>query len=242
MFSMNRRHFLAHVAGASGVLLPGMHFVQSLLGAEDKLKKENKSLIIFWMGGGPTQMDTWDLKPGSKNDAGMKEMETAVPGIKIAEVFPTVASQMKNLVLVRSLVTNEGSHDRGTQLMNTGRIPSPIVQWPSIGAVTAAQSGNKDSALPGFIGVGGTAQRIGPGFLGMNFAPFSVQNAGQPPANIAPPSSACSTPSRTASTTTSTRTSAAPTRQRKRPATPWPAPARRTPPSTRRASTSPSRR
>ena len=43
---------------------------------------------------------------------------------------------------------------------------------------------SKDLPLPGFIGVGGTAQRIGPGFLGMMYAPFTVQNPGQPPANI----------------------------------------------------------
>ena len=61
---MNRRHFLQHVAGASALALPGIEFMQSLRAAEDKLKRDNKSLIIFWMGGGPTHMDTWDLKPG----------------------------------------------------------------------------------------------------------------------------------------------------------------------------------
>jgi hypothetical protein len=53
--------------------------------------------------------------------------------------------------------------------------------------VASQQLASKDLALPGFIGVGGTAQRIGPGFLGMAYAPFTVQNAGQPPANIAAP-------------------------------------------------------
>jgi len=68
-------------------------------------------------------------------------------------------------------------------------MPSPVVQYPAIGAVASALLTDKDLPLPGFIGIGGTAQRIGPGFLGMINAPFTVQNAGQPPQNIKPPAS-----------------------------------------------------
>src|SRR5438067_10174354 len=71
--------------------------------------------------------------------------------------------------------------------MNIVRQHSPFVQFPAIGAVASSLFTSKDAPLPGFIGVGGTAQRIGPGFLGMTYAPFTVQNAGQPPANIKAP-------------------------------------------------------
>ncbi len=184
---MNRRHFLSHAAGAAALALPSFSFIQGLRSAEDKLKKENKSLIIFWMGGGPSHMDLWDLKPGAATGGEFKPIQTAADGVEISEVLPTVASQFKNLAIVRSLVTNEGSHERGTQLMNTGRPPNPVVQYPALGSLASSLLTDKDLPLPGFIGVGGTAQRIGPGFLGMNFAPFSVQNAGQPPANIGAP-------------------------------------------------------
>jgi hypothetical protein len=73
--------------------------------------------------------------------------------------------------------------------MNTGRPPSPIVQYPAIGSVVSQQLTAKDLDLPGFISVGGTGQRIGPGFLGMTYAPFTVNNPGQPPANMRPPDS-----------------------------------------------------
>src|SRR5262249_27511550 len=116
-----------------------------------------------------------------------KPIKTPVSGIEISEILPTVASQFKHLSIVRSLVTNEGSHERGTVLMNTGKQPSPIVQYPALGATTSSLLTDKNLPLPGFIGVGGTAQRIGPGFLGMNYAPFTVQNAGQPPENIKSP-------------------------------------------------------
>ncbi len=184
---MDRRHFLKHVAGASALVLPGVQFLQTLRAAEPILKKENKSLIILWMGGGPTQMETWDPKPGTKTGGEFKEIATAVSGIKISEVLPDVAKQMKHLAVIRSLVTNEGSHDRGTRLMNTGRPPSPIVPYPAMGAVVSSLTGKKDLALPGFIGVGGTASSVGPGFLGMSYAPFTVQDPGRPPANISPP-------------------------------------------------------
>src|SRR5947208_145648 len=184
---MNRRHFMQHVAGFSALAVPSMQFLQGLRAAEQKLKKANKSLIIFWMGGGPSHMDLWDLKPEASTAGDFKPIKTKVPGVEISEVLPTVAQQMDKLTIIRSLVTNEGSHERGTVLMNTGRQPSPVVQYPAMGSVASAQLTPKDLPLPGFIGIGGTAQRIGPGFLGMMYAPFTVQNAGQPPANIKAP-------------------------------------------------------
>jgi Protein of unknown function (DUF1501) len=184
---MNRRHFLKHVAAASALAVPGMQFWQDLQAVAPKLKKNNKSLIILWMGGGPSHMDLWDLKPGEQTAGEFKPLKTSVSGIEISELLPTVAGQFKHLSIVRSLVTNEGSHERGTVLMNTGRQPNPVVQYPALGATASSLLTPKDLPLPGFIGIGGTAQRIGAGFLGMMFAPFTVQNAGQPPQNIKAP-------------------------------------------------------
>src|SRR5580692_8155210 len=125
---MNRRHFLSHVAGASALALPSLGFIQNLRAQATQLKKENKSLIIFWMNGGPSHMDLWDLKPGSPNGGEFKPIKTSAPGVDISDVLPEVAKQFKHLSLIRSLVTNEGSHERGTTLMNTGRAPNPVVQ------------------------------------------------------------------------------------------------------------------
>jgi Protein of unknown function (DUF1501) len=184
---MNRRHFLKHVAGASALALSGFQFIQGLRAAESQLRKANKSLIILWMGGGPSTIDLWDLKPGEQTGGEFKPIQTPVAGIAISEILPKVARQFKNLYLIRALVTNEGSHERGTTLMNTGRVPNPVVQYPALGAVASSLLTPKDLPLPGFIGIGGTAQRVGPGFLGMMYAPFTVQNPAQPPANIKAP-------------------------------------------------------
>jgi hypothetical protein len=184
---MNRRHFLAHVAGMSALTLPTFQFLQGLHAAEPKLKKDNKSIIFLWMGGGPSHLDTWDPKPDDPNGGEFKPIKTAADGVMISEVLPTVAKEFTNLSIIRSLNSNEADHRRGTVKMNTGRMPSPVVQYPHMGAVASSQLTSKDLALPGFIGVGGTATSIGPGFLGSLFAPFTVQNAGQPPQNIKPP-------------------------------------------------------
>jgi hypothetical protein len=186
---MNRRHFLQHAAGMSALALPGLGFYTGLRAAETTLKKANKSLIIFWMGGGPSHMDLWDLKPGESTGGEFKPIKTSASGVEISEVLPTVAKQMQHLAIVRSLNSGEADHRRGTVKMNTGRAPSPIVNYPAVGSILSSQLTSKDAALPGFIGIGGTAQSIGPGFLGSLYSPFTVQNPGQPPENIRLPNS-----------------------------------------------------
>ena len=80
---MNRRHFMQHVAGFSALAVPSMQFLQGLRAAEQKLKKANKSLIIFWMGGGPSHMDLWDLKPEASTAGDFKPIKTKVPGVVV---------------------------------------------------------------------------------------------------------------------------------------------------------------
>jgi len=137
--NMNRRHFMQHVAGASALAGPSIGFIRSLKAAEENLKKQGKSLVIFWMGGGPSHMDLWDLKPGAQTGGEFKPIKTNASGIEISEVLPTIAQNFKNLSIIRSLVTNEGSHERGTSLMNTGRVPNPVVQYPTLGSLASSQ-------------------------------------------------------------------------------------------------------
>src|SRR5262249_40931704 len=151
---MNRRHFLTHLAGLTTMSLPAVQFVANLRASAPELKKQGKSLIILWMGGGPSHMDLWDLKPGQPTGGEFKSIKTAANGIEISELLPSVAKQMQHLSIVRSLNSNEADHDRGTRKMNIGRTPSPIVQYPSIGSVASSLLTSKDLALPGFIGIG----------------------------------------------------------------------------------------
>jgi hypothetical protein len=181
----NRRHFLKHMAGLSLMALPAFRFLQGIQAFATELKKDNKSLIILWMSGGPPTIDLWDMKPGQQTGGEFKPKPTSAPGIEISELMPNIAAQMKHLSIIRSLSTTEGDHQRGRVLMHTAYSPSPIVNYPSMGSLVSSQLTPKELALPGFISIGRPAD--GPGFLGMNYAPFTVQNAGQPPENIKQP-------------------------------------------------------
>ncbi|QEL20973.1 DUF1501 domain-containing protein [Limnoglobus roseus] len=187
----DRRHFMAHAAGAAAVTVPGLSFLTGLRAQAAELKKKNKSLIILWMGGGPATIDLWDMKPGTANGGEHKPISTAAGSdVKITEHLPMVAKQFKNLSIIRSLQTREGDHQRGTFLMNTGRSPSPLTEFPSIGSVMSYYQAMdveamKNADIPSFISVGGG--RVGPGFLGMKYASFNVQNPGTPPENVSAP-------------------------------------------------------
>src|SRR5205814_8021220 len=95
------------------------------------------------------------------------------------------------LAIVRSYTRTEGDHNRGTILTSTGRAPSVLAPWPTLGSMLAFLQQEVESDLPSFISVGGAngavGAGVGPSFLGMKFAPFTVQNPGQPPENIRPP-------------------------------------------------------
>lgn len=181
---------MSHVAGLSAIAVPGMSFLTNLSARAEEMRKNNKSLIILWMGGGPTTIDLWDMKPDSANGGNFKPASTKASGISINPLLSKTAEQFENLSIVRSLTTSEGDHNRGTFLMSTGRTPNPLSEFPHIGSVLAHQIAQdaelmKGMDLPSFITIGGS--RVGPGFLGMKFAPFTVQNPGTPPENVSPP-------------------------------------------------------
>src|SRR5579859_2900132 len=98
-------------------------------------KKPTKACIVLWMSGGPSQTDTWDLKPGHKNGGPSKEIATAVSGVRISEHLPKLAAAAKDLGIIRSMSTKEGEHGRATQLLHTGQLPSEAVAYPAIGSL-----------------------------------------------------------------------------------------------------------
>jgi hypothetical protein len=189
--SMNRRHFMKHVAGYSALALPGIEFVRTIKANAQSLRAQNKSVIILWMGGGPPTIDIWDLKPGRPTGGEFKEISTSADGVKICEHMPKVAEQFRHLNVIRSLTTTEGDHMRGTQLMHTAFTPNPAIAFPSMGAVAAKKApelaGYHDISLPSYLAIGTNGG--GPGFLGMNYAPFNVQQPGNMPENVRAPGS-----------------------------------------------------
>ncbi len=174
---MSRRHFLQHVAGASAMAGTSLALGHSLRLHAADLKRNRKSAILLWMGGGPSTIDLWDLKPGAPTGGPFKPISTS-GDVQICEHLPMVAKQMQHLALVRSMSTREADHNRGRYYMHTGYVPNPNVEHPSYGAVLAHElaAQRTDLEIPPFISVGGASE--GPGFLGMAWAPFSVGSDG----------------------------------------------------------------
>jgi hypothetical protein len=184
----SRRHFLKHLAGYSLMALPGLEFIRTIQANAQQMRRNNKSVIIMWMSGGPATIDIWDLKPGRPTGGEFKPIDTSAAGVQISEHMPKTAQQMRHLAIIRSLTTTEGDHNRGTMLMHTAQTPNPAIQFPSLGAVVSQQGallpGYRGISLPAYVTVGGGRGADGPGFLGMSYAPFNVQNPGSPPDNL----------------------------------------------------------
>jgi hypothetical protein len=135
------------------------------------------------MSGGPSQLDTFDLKPGHIHGGSFKEIATSVPGVRFSEHLPKLAKQADSLAILRGVSTKEGDHERGTILMRTGHIPGGPVRYPSIGCSLSKSLRRDDGELPSYVSIApGTFARnsISPGFLGPKYAATSVASMGPP--------------------------------------------------------------
>jgi uncharacterized protein (DUF1501 family) len=175
---MTRRHFLEHLVGASAMAVPAFTLTHSLRLHADELKRNHKAAILLWMGGGPSTIDLWDLKPGQPTGGPFRPVSTSAD-VQICEHLPQLARQMHHLSVVRSMSTQEADHGRGRYFMHTGYVPNPTVEHPGYGSVIANQltAARSELEIPPFVSVGGSS--VGPGFLGMAWAPFVVDSDGE---------------------------------------------------------------
>ncbi len=180
---VGRRSFLRSIAlGASGAA--GLSFTDLMAVRADELRKRQMACILLWMGGGPSQFDTWDPKPGAETGGDTRAIATSVPGISIGHHWPRVAQVMKDVALVRSMTNKEGNHQRATYQLHTGYAPSGTVKHPSFGSVTAAELGDPKFDLPHIVSIGTRDVAVGAGLLGVKYEPFVVPDPMKPPLNV----------------------------------------------------------
>ncbi|MBC8166567.1 MAG: DUF1501 domain-containing protein [Bryobacteraceae bacterium] len=181
---LRRRDFLH--AGSLSTLGLGLSQFLGLkaLGATDPANDVN--CIMLMLVGGPSQLDTWDMKPNAPAEirGPHRPIKTNVPGIEISEIFPRMAKHADKFSLVRSVYHNAAAvHDSGHQLMQTGRFFQGGIEHPHIGCVLSKLRGPKGDVpahvlLPKMIGNTGGNMPHGQsaGYLGKTFDPF-VLNA-----------------------------------------------------------------
>ncbi|MCI0361181.1 MAG: DUF1501 domain-containing protein [Planctomycetaceae bacterium] len=177
MFRSTRRQWLAASSfGLLGASASGWFpLLANELAADPKRRRH---CILLWMTGGPTQTDTFDMKPGHANGGEFKEVATKAPGVRFSEHLPKLGEMADRLAIVRSLSTKEGDHGRGTFVVRTGQKPQGPIQYPSIGSSLSKALGRNEDAVPHYVSISPyrafNQAAFGPGFLGPRHAALSV--------------------------------------------------------------------
>ena len=180
MFNISRRRF-AQAASLGLMGVSSSAWFQPFAAAAAEGVPSKRKCVLLWMAGGPSQMDTFDLKPGHANGGEFKEIATNAPGLSICEHLPKLAAQGDRLAVIRGLSTKEGDHGRGTYLMRTGQTPTGAVDYPSIGSLISKELAAGDETIPHNVSISPfralNQQAFGPGFLGPRYAPLTVAAA-----------------------------------------------------------------
>jgi hypothetical protein len=178
---LSRRQWMK--LSAAGVVAHSLSgWIETLAADAAASPARKRACILLWMTGGPSQIDTFDLKTGHANGGPYKPIETSVPGITISEHLPKIAREMGDLAIVRSMSTKEGDHGRATYHLRTGYMPTGPIQYPALGSLVAKEFERDDAELPNFVSVAPfrffNQAAYGPGFLGPQYAPLVVGEQG----------------------------------------------------------------
>jgi len=143
-----------------------------------------KSLITLWMNGGMSQLETWDPHPGTKSGGEVKDIATSNKDVRISELLPQMAEQLHSCMLIRSLTSKEGDHERGAAFVKTGYRPEPTLKYPTLGAIAAHELTNSELEIPQYVTL--APDRIVPegGYLGNQWDAFRVFQPGNGLSNL----------------------------------------------------------
>jgi len=182
------RRTLLRGAGLAGLgwLTP---LSRQLARGAEKSGRRPKSVIVLWLQGGASQLETFDPHPGSPVAYGSRAIDTAAPDLRLGEGLERTAERMRDLSVIRSVVSEEGDHARATYNAKTGFRPFPGLVHPSIGAVVCHElppPGGEDAPvdIPTHVSILPTAFAARGGYLGAEFDAFRVGDPGNPVADV----------------------------------------------------------
>ena len=168
---VQRRDFLkVGVLGAAGLSLS--NYLRLAEAGEVKNAKA-KAAIFINLQGGPTHMDTFDLKPEAPEEyrGEFSPIKTNVDGVEISEHLPKLAQCADKFAVLRGVTHSLGAHELGTQYVNCGNRPLASLEYPGYGAVVTKELGGPEE-LPPFVAIPNSRQV--PGFLGVKYAPLNT--------------------------------------------------------------------
>lgn len=179
--NLDRRHFLQVAAGLGlSFAVPGL----DLRAAERRGTERQKSLIVLWLAGGPSQLETWDPHPGTEIGGPTGAIKTSLPGVQIADLYPRVAERIHHFSVIRSLISKEGDHERGAYMVKTGYRPDPTLIHPSLGAIVAHERPDDGIEIPQFVSLGNAEFPSRGGYLGDRFDPYRIAVPGNDAENL----------------------------------------------------------
>src|SRR5437588_339265 len=149
---LSRRRFLGTM-GASLLAGPALLSDNVVLGAKEaaEARKQGKAVIILYLGGGASQLETWDPKPGRPTGGPYGSIPTSVPGIHISELLPKIATVMHHLAVVRSVDNSTMGADHNGTGMHIGRKQDRFVDYPSFAEIVTQELGRWDTRIPDHV-------------------------------------------------------------------------------------------
>jgi uncharacterized protein (DUF1501 family) len=139
---VSRRSFLS--VGSLGFLGLTMQDYLAAAAAKSPAGAKANAVILFWLEGGPSHIDTWDPKSNSN----FKPISTNVAGIQVSELMPKIARKMDKLAVVRSMHTRGNDHPQATHYVMTGHEINPAMQFPSVGSIVTKELGARNAVPP----------------------------------------------------------------------------------------------
>jgi uncharacterized protein (DUF1501 family) len=177
----DRRGFL-RVAGLAGVswLTPLGHWLARAADAPGKPSASARSIILLWLQGGPSQLETFDPHPGSAIAGGTGAIPTTEKGIQLATGLEHTAGEMASISLIRSMVSKEGDHERGSYTLKTGFRPDPTVVHPSVGAICCHELPAGGTDIPRHVSILSGQWPSRGGYLGAQYDAFQTGDPAGP--------------------------------------------------------------
>ncbi|MFN7768678.1 MAG: DUF1501 domain-containing protein [Planctomycetaceae bacterium] len=178
-FPLRRREFLSlGLRGLAGLSLPALYRLRSVAATEPAPQTEPTAVILVWLIGGVSHLETWDPKPssGSEYRGPYDPIATRLPGVHFSELLPRQAALADRFSILRSLVHTGFCHQQGAQQLLTGH---PVRELrnkpddPDLFSIAHLLRSDPSRSLPNYVGVN-PVPYIGSAYLGPAWEPFSV--------------------------------------------------------------------
>jgi hypothetical protein len=172
-----RRDFIKIAFGSAAAAGLSGRFLQPAQAATKPA--EAKAVILLWMQGGPSQLETFDPKPGAETGGPTKAIETKTKGLFVSEHLPRIAQASDQFSVIRTLFSKDPNHDTARYLLHTGYRTDPTVDHPHLGSLLAQELGTKAEGLPGCITLG-KDPGAGSGYLAPELSPLLIEKIENP--------------------------------------------------------------